>query len=137
MLAIGLFVAEAKVGGFGVLGAGGLAAMIFGMLILVDSPDPAVRIGLRTALSLALPFAAIFLILLFAFFRSWRLKVTTGDQGMIGLVGIADNDIDQNGRVKVRGEYWNARSASPIKAGKLVKVVAVENLTLKVEEISK
>ena len=87
--------------------------------------------------SLALPFAAIFLILLFAFFRSWRLKVTTGDQGMIGLIGIADNDIDQNGRVKVRGEYWNAHSVSPIKAGKPVKVVAVENLTLKVEETSK
>jgi membrane-bound serine protease (ClpP class) len=137
MLAIGLFIAEAKVGGFGVLGAGGLAAMVFGMLILVDSPDPAVRIGLRTALSLALPFAAIFLILLFALFRSWKLKVSTGDQGMIGLIGIADNEINQNGRVKVRGEYWNAHSAAPIQAGKPVKVVAVENLTLKVEEVNK
>jgi membrane-bound serine protease (ClpP class) len=137
MLAIGLFVAEAKVGGFGVLGAGGLVAMVFGMLILVDSPDPAIRVGLRTALSLALPFAAILLILFFAFFKSWRQKASTGDQGMIGLIGIADNDINENGRVRVRGEYWNAHSASPIQAGKPVKVLAVENLTLKVEETSK
>ena len=135
LLAIGLFVAEVKVGGFGVLGIGGLVAMVIGMLILVDSPDPAVRIGLFTALALALPFAAIFLILLVALLRSFRQKVATGDQGMIGLVGIADNDISQSGRVKVRGEYWSAHSSSPISAGKAVRVLAVENLTLKVEEV--
>lgn len=53
LLAIGLFVAEVKVGGFGVLGIGGLVAMIFGMLILVDSPDPAVRIGFFTEIGKA------------------------------------------------------------------------------------
>jgi membrane-bound serine protease (ClpP class) len=137
LLAIGLLVAEAKVGGFGVLGIGGLVAMVFGMLILVDSPDPAVRIGLFTALALALPFAAIFLILLIALLRSYKQKAATGDQGMIGLVGIADNEIHESGRVKVRGEYWTARSPSVIPAGKPVKVLAIENLTLIVEEEKK
>lgn len=134
LLAIGLFIAEVKVGGFGVLGIGGLVSMVIGMLILIDTPDPAVRIGLYTALGLALPFAVIFMILLFALFRSYTQKVSTGDQGMIGLIGIADSDIFQSGRVKVRGEYWTARSASPIAAGKAVTIVAIENLTLKVEE---
>ncbi len=135
LLAIGLFVAEVKVGGFGVLGIGGLVSMVLGMLILIDSPDPAVRIGLFTALALALPFAAILLILLIALFRSLRQQVATGDQGMVGLVGIADCNISQSGRVKIRGEYWNARSTSPIPSGKAVKVLAVENLTLRVEEV--
>jgi membrane-bound serine protease (ClpP class) len=135
LLAIGLFIAEIKVGGFGVLGIGGLAAMVLGMLILIDSPDPAVRIGLFTALALALPFAAILLILLVALFRSLRQKVATGEQGMIGQIGIADNDISRVGRVRIRGEYWQARSSSPISAGKTVRVLAVENLTLKVEEV--
>ncbi len=135
LLAIGLFVAEVKVGGFGVLGIGGLVSMVLGMLILIDSPDPAVRIGLFTALALALPFAAILLILLVALFRSLRQQVATGDQGMIGLIGIADCDINRNGRVKIRGEYWNAHSASPISSGKAVKVLEIENLTLKVEEV--
>jgi membrane-bound serine protease (ClpP class) len=132
-LAIGLFVAEVKVGGFGVLGIGGLVSMVIGMLILIDSPDPAVRIGLSTALALALPFAAIFLIVLIAVLRSYRQKVSTGDQGMVGLVGIADTDIGQSGRVKVRGEYWNAHSRMPIPAGNRVKVLSVENLMLMVE----
>lgn len=137
LLAIGLFIAEVKVGGFGVLGIGGLVSMVIGMLILIDTPDPAVRIGLYTALGLALPFAVIFMILLFALFRSYTQKVSTGDQGMIGLIGIADSDIFQSGRVKVRGEYWTARSASPIPAGKAVTIVAIENLLLKVEEAKK
>jgi membrane-bound serine protease (ClpP class) len=134
LLAIGLFIAEVKVGGFGVLGIGGLVSMVIGMLILIDTPDPAVRIGLYTALGLALPFAVIFMILLLALFRSYNQKVSTGDQGMIGLIGIADSDIYHSGRVKVRGEYWTARSASPIPAGKTVKILAVESLTLNVEE---
>jgi membrane-bound serine protease (ClpP class) len=137
LLAIGLFIAEVKVGGFGVLGIGGLVAMVFGMLILVDSPDPAVRIGLLTALALALPFAAIFLILMVALIRSLRQKVSTGDQGMVGLVGVTDSDILDSGRIKIHGEYWNARSSSAIAAGKPVKVLAIENLTLVVEEIRK
>jgi membrane-bound serine protease (ClpP class) len=136
LLAIGLFVAEVKVGGFGILGIGGLVSMVIGMLILVDSPDPAVRIGLYTALSLALPFAAILLILVIALFRSLRQKVATGNQGMIGLIGIADTDLNKNGRVKIRGEYWTARSSSPISAGKTVKVLSVDDLTLHVEEVS-
>ena len=77
----------------------------------------------------------IFMMLLFAVIKSLKQKAATGDQGMIGLHGIADNDISPIGRVKVRGEYWSAHASSPISAGKTVKVLAVENLTLKVEEI--
>jgi len=135
LLAMGLFIAEVKVQGFGVLGLGGVVAMIMGILILVDTPDPAVRIGLPTALAAALPFAVIFIILLIALFKSFRQRVTTGNAGMVGLTGVADNDIQNIGRVKVRGEYWAARSSSPIAAGKPVRVVAVENLSLRVEEI--
>jgi membrane-bound serine protease (ClpP class) len=134
-LAIGLLIAEVMVGGFGVLGIGGLVAMVFGMLILIDSPDPAVRIGLYTALALALPFAAILLILLVALFKSLRQKVATGDEGMIGLIGVADTDIHASGRVKIRGEYWTAYSAAPIPAGRNVRVLEAENLKLKVEEV--
>lgn len=136
ILAVGLFIAEIKVGGFGVLGIGGLVSMVIGMVILIDAPDPAVRIGLTTAIALALPFAAIFMILLLALLKSYRQKVYTGDQGMIGLVGVADSDIDPSGRVRVRGEYWKAYSSSRIAAGRPVKIIAVENLLLKVEELT-
>jgi membrane-bound serine protease (ClpP class) len=136
LLAIGLFIAEVKVQGYGVLGFGGVAAMLIGILILINAPDPAVRIGFKTALGVVLPFAAIFMLLLFALLKSLRQKVSTGNAGMIGLVGVADSDISGGGRVKVRGEYWSAFSPVPIVAGKRVRIVAVENLTVKVEEVN-
>jgi membrane-bound serine protease (ClpP class) len=135
ILAIGLLIAEVKVGGFGVLGIGGIVSMVFGMLILVDSPDPAVRIGLYSALALTLPFATILAILLIALFRSLRQKVSTGTQGMVGLLGVADSDIHPKGRVKVRGEYWSAHSTTPIASGREVRVVGVDDMVLQVEEI--
>jgi len=48
VLALALFVLEAKFTSFGVLGAGGAAAMILGMLFLVEGP-PEFRISLGTA----------------------------------------------------------------------------------------
>ena len=108
---------------------------MIGILILIDAADPAVRIGLKTAILAGLPFALIFTILLVALFRSLNQKVSTGNEGMVGLTGIADNDIDAKGRVRIRGEYWTACSDSPIPAGRPVKVVGVDNLTLRVEEV--
>jgi membrane-bound serine protease (ClpP class) len=105
------------------------------MLILVDSPDPAVRIGFLSALALTLPFAAILGILIFALIRSLRQKAETGNQGMIGLIGVAIGDIGRTGRVKVRGEYWTARSSATIDSGSEVRVVSVDNLVLQVEKL--
>jgi len=135
LLALGLFVAEVKVQGFGVLGFGGIAAMVVGMLILVESPDPAMRIGLATALAVAVPFAVIFIILLVALLKSLKQQAATGTEGMVGLVGTADSEIHRQGRVRVRGEYWAARSEHPIAPGKTVRVVGVDGLTLRVEEV--
>jgi membrane-bound serine protease (ClpP class) len=135
LLALGLFVAEVKVQGFGVLGFGGIVAMVVGMLILIQSPDPAMRIGLTTALSVALPFAVIFIILLIALLKSLKQKAATGTEGMLGLVGVADSEIHRQGRIRVRGEYWVACSDTPIAPGKTVRVVGVDNLTLRVEEV--
>jgi membrane-bound serine protease (ClpP class) len=135
LLAIGLFIAEVKIQGFGILGLGGVVAMIFGMVILVDSPDPAVQIGIKAALAAALPFAFIFIILLIFFIQSQRQKVVTGEAGMVGLIGFADSEVFIEGRVKVRGEYWKAHSSQPIAAGKQIRVIGVENLKLRVDEV--
>jgi len=135
LLAIGLFVAEVKVQGFGILGFGGIVSMVIGMVILIDTPDPALRIGIGTALSLALPFAVIFVILLFALIKSYRQKIATGNAGMIGLTGISHSEVHRSGRVKVRGEYWTARSVAFIPPGKTIRILGVEDLTLQVEEV--
>jgi membrane-bound ClpP family serine protease len=39
------------------------------------------------------------------------------------------------GTVLIKGEYWNATSDKRVEAGRVIKVVKVEGLKIKVEEI--
>jgi membrane-bound serine protease (ClpP class) len=134
LLALGLFVAEVTVQGFGILGAGGTVAMLLGILFLVDSPFPELRISFGLALAVAIPFALIAILLLHLTVKSVRLKVTTGTRGMVGSFGVAQTPIEADeGRVLVLGERWKAVSATSIPQGARVKVVGAKNLVLVVE----
>jgi len=68
--------------------------------------------------------------------RIRRQKVVTGDLGIVGEVGIAETEINPEGRIFVHGEWWNGVSQSPIARGARVRVVGVEGLTLLVEAVS-
>jgi membrane-bound serine protease (ClpP class) len=131
--ALALFALEAKVTSHGVLAAGGVLAMVLGAMILVKSPWPEARIHLPTALSVALPLAFITIILLRFVIAAKRRKAVTGEAGMIGLVGVAQTDLDPAGEVLVRGELWKARTAERIPQGARVRVREIEGLTLRVE----
>jgi membrane-bound serine protease (ClpP class) len=52
--------------------------------------------------------------------------------GIEGEEGTAMTPILHEGKVKVKGEIWNARSAHPIEKGKKVRVVAREGITVEV-----
>jgi len=131
--ALALFALEAKLTSHGVLAAGGILAMVLGAMILIKSPWPEARIHLPTALSVALPLAFITIILLRFVIASQRRKAVTGEAGMIGLVGVAQTDLDPAGKVLVRGELWGARAAGRIPQGARVRVREIEGLTLVVE----
>ena len=134
VLALGLFIAEVKIQGFGILGMGGVVSMILGILFLIDAPYPELRIGLELALFVAIPFGLIFMFLLRLVIKSHFSRVTTGEPGMVGLVGVARSDIDQDGgQVFVLGERWQAVSEVPISTGSRVRVVRLANLVMAVE----
>jgi membrane-bound serine protease (ClpP class) len=135
LLAFALFVLEAKFATHGVLGAGGALSMVLGAVMLVDSPVPEMRIHLFTAIALALPFSLITMLLLSLVLRARRNKVVTGTQGMIGEIGTAVTPLAPDGKIFVRGEYWNAVSPAQVAAGSRVRVVAIHRLKLTVEPI--
>jgi membrane-bound serine protease (ClpP class) len=136
LLAFGLFIAEVKVQGFGVLGVGGIVAMILGIVFLIDAPYPELRINWGTALAVAIPFALIFVFLLRLALRSQLAKVTTGNAGLVGLTGVARSEITvKGGKVSISGELWRARSRDNIPAGQMVKVVRARGLELLVEAV--
>lgn len=134
LVAIGLFVLEAKVGGFGVLGLGGIVAAVVGSLILIDVPNPELRLPLKLVLAVVIPFGLIMTFMLRLAIRARRSKVTTGTAGMIGLTGRAETAIAPEGTVFVRGELWRARSRMRVARGESVRVTGVDGLTLDVEE---
>ena len=59
VLALALFVLEAKFPTHGVLGVGGVVAMVLGALMLIRSPLTGMGVSLGAALGVAIPFAVI------------------------------------------------------------------------------
>ncbi len=136
IVALALFIIEAKTPSHGVLAAGGVVAMIIGSLILIDSPMPGARIKLATSLSVTLPLAVIVVILLRFALASRRQKLVTGDVGMLDSVGTAQTDLDPAGKIFVHGEIWEARAKAKILKGARVRVREVDGLTLVVEPVT-
>ena len=87
MLALVLFVLEAKFASHGILTAGGAVAMVLGAVLLVESPLPEMRIHLSTALAVTLPFALVTSFLVTLAVRARRSKVLTGAAGMVDEIG--------------------------------------------------
>jgi membrane-bound serine protease (ClpP class) len=135
ILAATFFVLEAKFTSHGILGFGGAVSMVLGALILVDGP-PELRIRLSTAVGVSLPFAAITTFLMTLVLRSRAAKVITGDGAMLGSIGVAFTKLAPEGKVHIRGEYWDATANTIIEAGAPVRVVAVDGLRLMVEPSS-
>jgi membrane-bound serine protease (ClpP class) len=133
LLAFSLFALEVKLASHGILGAGGAVAMVLGAVMLIDTPQPEMRIHWSTAISLALPFSAITVFLLSLAVRARRNKVVTGWEGMIGETGAAVTELAPEGKVFVHGEYWDAVAARPVAAGARVTVTAIDRLKLTVE----
>jgi len=136
IVAISLFVLEAKYPSHGILGIGGAIAMVLGAVMLVNGPIPEMRIRWATAIGLAAPFSLITMMLVTLAVRARLSKVETGSEGMIGITGSAVTELKPEGKVFVRGEYWNAVAPRPVAAGTEVKVTAVEKLKLTVEPVT-
>lgn len=132
ILAVALFILEAKFASHGILGAGGAVAMVLGAVMLVEGP-PEMRIRWSTAVAVTLPFAIITIFLVSLVIKARANKVVTGETGMQGLVGVVHTPLEPEGKVFVRGEIWDAEAAEPIPAGAKVRVVEMDGLKLKVE----
>src|SRR5207244_3427941 len=126
ILGFAFFILEAKYQAHGALGIGGVISMVIGALLLVDAPIPEMRINLKTAAGVALPLAAITIFLTTIAIQARRNKVTTGKEGLIGMVGVTRSALTPDGKVFVDGEIWNAKAATPIEAGQKIRVREID-----------
>ncbi len=136
-LALLLFILEASITSFGLLTLGGLVAMFLGALMLVDSPEEFLQIPFITIVVVVGTTATFFSVIVGAAARTMRRRPVSGQEGMVGEIGLAVDRLDPIGTVRVQGTFWNARSHTPIAAGEPVRVVHVEGLKLTVEKATK
>ncbi len=116
-----------------VSGVAGTILLVFGALALVQGPRR-ITPGLAIAISTAFGIITIFLGLLGM--RARKSKRMTGLETLVGEIGESRTEINPEGMIFVRGEYWRARSEHPITAGQRVSVQRVEdNLIVYVEAL--
>ena len=131
-----LFALEAKFASHGVLTIGGIALLVIGGMLLVDGPIPEMRVRLVTALAVSVPLGIITAFLMSIAVRARRNKVVTGQQGLIGEIGIAETALSPNGKVFIHGELWDAVSTLSVPAGERIVVRGVDALTLRVDPVT-
>jgi membrane-bound serine protease (ClpP class) len=136
LMAMVFFVAEIKVASHGILGAGGVIALVLGSMILFQGGGVA-GLSLRVILVATAITAAFFLVVVGAGLRAQRRKVTTGAGGLVGLRAVALSRLAPDGSVRLGDEIWRAVATSPVDAGTAVEITAVEGLTLRVRPVAK
>lgn len=129
-----LFGLEVKFQTHGALGIGGVVLMIIGALLLVDGPIPEMRVKFITALSVSIPVALITIFLMTIAYRARMNKSVTGQEGMLGRIGVVQTALAPAGKVFVNGETWNATSAEIIEPGERVVVRHMRGLELEVDK---
>jgi membrane-bound serine protease (ClpP class) len=132
-LGVGLIVAEFFMPAFGSLGVGGLAAFVIGSIILFDNHASGPQVALPLIVGIAVAGGLVILTVGWLADRARRRPLFSGVETMIGASVEAVGDCRDRCVVRYGGELWNARTASPLRAGQQARIVKVVELTLWVE----
>ena len=137
VFALLLFVAEIKVQAHGLLTAGGVAALLIGLIIVFPPFRPTFP-GVRQTIEPLLIVSVVGLTTIFfgvALRTALRpLPVATGASLLIGAIGVAKTDIAPRGIAHVAGEDWTVVSeGGDIPKGGAMRVKRVDSVRLIVE----
>ena len=115
----------------------GIASLLIGSFMLVDSDAPYLQIARSLIIGLSLAVSAFLILVIRAVYRVHKKKPVTGSIGLIGTEGMVIEKLDPSGLIKTHGEIWKAVSTDKkiIKKGSPVEVVKVEGLLLYVKKI--
>ncbi len=120
----------------GILTVGGVVSLVIGSFSLFELEGTPLRLSWLTVAATVGTATLLFLFIASKGLLAQRRKprpLTT----MVGLSGVAQDDLLPDGWVLVKGEYWRARAESePIRKGDRVRVIAQDrsNLTVRRED---
>jgi membrane-bound serine protease (ClpP class) len=137
LLAAGFFVAEAFVTSHGALALAGAASFVVGALMLFDPAGPDYQVSLSVALAVGGAMALITLLVVAKIVQARRRPAQTGQEELVGELGIVRSALQPSGLVFVHGEIWRAHTdGDPIPAGATIRVEGIEDgLVLTVQPV--
>jgi len=134
VLGVGLMGAELFFPSYGLFLLAGAGSLLLGGTMLFDVPDiEGVEIPFWSLLvPVVVGFGGVAALVVYALGRSMGREQSAGVDELIGMSGRATTALAPEGKVFVRGEYWNARAEGEIPSGEAVEVTAVKGMRLEV-----
>jgi membrane-bound serine protease (ClpP class) len=134
LLALGFFVAETFVVSHGALALAGSIAFVVGSLMLFDPAGENYQVSRTVALLVAATMAGLVLFAAAKIVQVRRAAVVTGEDELVGQIGVVRQALDPEGYVFVHGELWRARTnGDSLPPGESVRVEGLDDgLTLRV-----
>ena len=137
VLAFAFFGAEAFIPSHGALTLAGACCFVIGSLLLFDPAGESYQVSLTVVLAIAGTLAGLMAIVATKIVQVRKLAPVTGQDEMVGQVGVARETLDPSGQVFVHGELWQAESdGERIPAGSQVRVEGMDGLTLRVAPVT-
>lgn len=136
LVGLALITAEAFVPSFGALGIGGVAAMIFGLIMMFDSGIPGFGISIAFVIGVGGIAGLLLLWLLSYLVKARHQGAVSGRDRIIGGHGVAMESFTGKGKVWLEGEAWSATSERPVEKDQTVLVRDLDGLVLRVEPLT-
>ncbi|MBU4523922.1 MAG: nodulation protein NfeD [Desulfomicrobium sp.] len=128
LLGMALIGVELFVPAFGILGIGGIIAVVAGSVILFEGDMPEFRVNTAVIAGMGAGSALVFGGIVWVAARTLRRPRQSVRESMAGLEAEAIQDFtDGFGRVHLRGEDWAARCDHPVRKGDTVRVITLED----------
>ena len=136
ILAVVFFIVDLQVAGLGIWTAGGVAALVAGGLMLFSGAPDALALSPWAIVTAVVVTLVFFVSVMTAALRVRLRRPISGEDALVGTVGVAKTDIAPEGTVMTKGTLWRARTMETgIAAGSKVEIKATEGLVLLVEPL--
>lgn len=133
-----LFILEIKIQSYALLSIGGVICLFLGSMFLIDEAPSidVLSISWSVLITSVVIISAFFIFLVFYGIKAQFGKKKTGTETLVGLKGIAMEELSPEGRVRVNGEFWNAiAEVGNIPAKTEIEVVSVKQFKLTVKAV--
>lgn len=129
ILAAAFFAAEAFVTAHGALAVAGAVSFVVGALMLFDPAGPDYQVSLSVALAVGGTMALLTALVVTKIIQARRRPARTGQEELVGEIGVVRSPLDPTGQVFVHGEIWQARTGDgeAIPAGTPVRVERIDD----------